>query len=155
MNALRSALLAVARAAQCDGDPTGALHDTVEAIGTIAQRAAGEGALDAASRRELVAQAGRILSAIIRRGVASGAFRPPCTRWAIESLPHALVAGVCARWVFGLATERSLRAGAAADAALALLRPLVAPGAQEAPSMRGFGDAALRTYVRPKRSIRV
>ncbi len=125
MNALRSALLAVERRAQSDGDPTRALHDAVQAIGDIAQRAAGQGALDTLGRRQLVPQGGRILSDIIRRGVASGAFRPGCTRWAVESLPHALVAGVCARWAFGLPAGRSLRAGAAADAALEVLRPPV------------------------------
>jgi hypothetical protein len=128
MNALRSALAAVERTAQADADPTRALHDTVEAIGNIAQRAAAQGTLDGECRRQLVPQGGRILSAIIRRGVASGAFRPGCTRWALESLPHALVAGVCARWVFGLAAARSLRAGAAVDAALAVLRPPVPAG---------------------------
>ncbi len=125
MNALRSALLAVEQSAQCDGDPRRALHDAVEAIANIAQRAAADGALNALRRRQFVPQGGRILSTIIRRGVASGAFRPGCTQWAVESLPQALVAGVCARWVFGLPAERSLGAAAAVAAALAVLRPPV------------------------------
>lgn len=125
MNPLRSVLWAVEQRAQSDGDPTRALRDTVEAIESIAQRAAAEGALNPLRRRQLVPQGGRILSAIIRRGVASGAFRPGCTRWAVESLAQALVAGVCARWVFDLPADRSLGAGAAVDAALAVLCPSV------------------------------
>jgi hypothetical protein len=43
-------------------------------------------------------------------------------------LVHALVAGACASWVFGLPEERSLRAGPAAEAALEVLRPPVVTG---------------------------
>jgi hypothetical protein len=125
MRALASALGALERATQSDGDPTMALHVAVEAIGKIAERAAGQGALDALRRRQLVSQGAGILSALIRRGVESGTFRPLCARWAVESLPYAIVAGVCARSVFDLPEERSLRAGAAADAALQVLRPRV------------------------------
>jgi hypothetical protein len=125
MRALASALGALERATQTDGDPTMALYDAVEVIGKIAERTAAEGALDALRRRQLVSQGARILSAIIRRGVESGTFRPPCVRWAVGSLPYAIVAGVCARSVFDLREERSLRAGAAADAALEVLRPRV------------------------------
>jgi hypothetical protein len=123
MRALGSTLEVLERATLSDGDPTRALHDAVEAIGKSAKRAAAEGALDARRRRGLVSQGARILSTIIRRGVASGAFRPPCARWAVERLPYAIVAGLYARAVFDLREERSLGAGAAADAALELLCP--------------------------------
>jgi hypothetical protein len=43
----------------------------------------------------------------------------------VERLPRAVVAGLCARWVFDLREERSLRAGAMADAALEVLSPRV------------------------------
>ncbi len=108
-----------------DGDPTEALRETVDTIGRIAQRAAGEVGFDSRRRRDLVRRGAHVLAAIIRRGVESGAFRPHCALWAIQSLPYAIVAGVCARWVFGLPEERSLRAGAAADAALEALCPPV------------------------------
>jgi len=98
---------------------------TVDTIGRIAQRAAGEVGFDSRRRRDLVRRGAHVLAAIIRRGVESGAFRPHCALWAIQSLPYAIVAGVCARWVFGLPEERSLRAGAAADAALEALCPPV------------------------------
>ncbi|HEX9488133.1 MAG TPA: hypothetical protein VF976_13785 [Gemmatimonadales bacterium] len=125
MRELGSTLGALERATQSDGDPTRALHDAVAAIGRIAERAAGDGPLDGLRRRQLVSRGARILSGIIRRGVESGTFQPPCPRWAVESLPRAVVAGVCARWVFDLREERSLWAGAAADAALDVLRPRV------------------------------
>jgi hypothetical protein len=125
MRAFGSTLGALERAPLSDGDPTRALHDAVEAIGRIAERAAGEGALNARRRHELVAKGEQILSTIIRRGVESGTFRPPCARWAVERLPYAIVAGMYARSVFDLREERSLRAGAAADAALEVLRPRV------------------------------
>jgi hypothetical protein len=97
------------------------LRDAVEALWAIAARAAADS--DGASLRvELMHRSERILGRIIRRGVASGAFRPVCSRWAERGLVHALVAGACARWVFGLPAERSLGAGAAADAALEVLR---------------------------------
>jgi len=123
MRTFGSTLEPLERATLSDGDPTRALHEAVEAIGTGAKRAAAEGALDAGRRRGLVSQGARILSTIIRRGVESGAFRPPCARWAVERLPYAIVAGLYARAVFDLREERSLGAGAAADAALELLCP--------------------------------
>src|SRR2546427_631498 len=125
VKALQSALWALERRTPPDRDPTRALHDAIEAIARIAERAAGEGAFDAFRRRQLVRRGTHVLSAIIQRGVESGAFRPHCARWAVESLPYAIVAGVCARWVFGLPEERSLGASAAADAALEALCPPV------------------------------
>jgi hypothetical protein len=104
-------------------DPTTALREAVEAIWAIADRAATEGTLDALRRRELVRRGTSALSTIIRSGVASGAFRPPCPQWATRGLPRAIVAGICARWAFGLPEERSLGAGPAAEAALEALRP--------------------------------
>jgi hypothetical protein len=130
MSALGSPLGALARATQSGGDATGALCGAVAAIEKIAERVAEDGALDGLRRRRLALRAAPILSAIIRRGVESGAFRPPCARWAAESLPHAIVAGVCARWVFGLRPEQSLGAGAAAAAALQALRPRVLAGSE-------------------------
>jgi hypothetical protein len=104
-------------------DPTTALREAVEALCTIAGQAAAEGTLDALRRRELARRGTNALSTIIHRGVASGAFRPPCALWATRNLPHAIVAAVCARWAFGLSEERSLRASAAVEAALEVLRP--------------------------------
>ena len=97
------------------------LRDTVEALWAIAE-ASGE-PWGASLRVQLMDRGKRILGRIIRRGVATGAFRPVCPRWAERDLAHALVAGACARWVFGLPEGRSLRARPAADAALAVLRP--------------------------------
>ena len=108
-------------------DPTTALREAVEALGTMAAQAAAEGALDALRRRELVRRGTNALSTIIHRGVASGAFRPTCALWATRRLPHAIVAGVCARWAFGLSEERSLGASAAADVVLEVLRPTRQP----------------------------
>ena len=125
MKALGSALRVLERPTPPSGDPTRGLRDAIEAIGKIAERAAGEGAFDDFRRRQLVRRGADVLSAIIRRGVESGAFRPYCARWAVQRLPYAIVAGVCARWVFGLPEERSLGAGAAADAALEALCPPV------------------------------
>jgi hypothetical protein len=125
MRALGSTLGALERATQSDGDATRALHDAVAAIGKIAEQVAEDGQLDRIRRRQLVLRGARILSAIIRRGVEAGTFRPPCPRWAVERLPRAVVAGLCARWVFDLREERSLRAGTMADAALEVLSPRV------------------------------
>jgi hypothetical protein len=123
MRALGSSLGTLERATQSNGDPTNALHDAVAAIGKGAQRAAGKGALDARRRRQLVSQGAQTLSAIIRRGVESGTFRPSCARWAVDGLPYAIAAGLCARWAFDLPEEQSPRAGAVVEAALAVLRP--------------------------------
>jgi len=125
VKALGSALRALERPTPPDCDPTRALHDVMEAIEEIAERAAAEGAFGAFRRRQLVRRGAHVLSTIIQRGVESGAFRPYCARWAVQRLPYAIVAGVCARWVFGLPEERSLGAGAAADAALEVLCPPV------------------------------
>jgi hypothetical protein len=121
MSALGSPLETAVRAAPSDADPARALHEAVEAIARVAERAAGAGVLDAPRRRQLVSQSAEVLSTIIRRGVEAGTFRPPCARWAVERLPYAIVAGLYARALFDLPEERSLRAGAAADAALELL----------------------------------
>ena len=125
MKALGSALRVLERPTPPSGDPTRGLRDAIEAIGKIAERAAGEGTFGDLRRRQLVKRGAHVLSGMIQRGVESGAFRPHCALWAIQSLPYAIVAGVCARWVFGLPEERSLRAGAAADAALEALCPPV------------------------------
>jgi hypothetical protein len=102
-------------------DPATELRDAVEALRAIAARAAADS--DGASLRvELVHRGKRTLRSIIRRGVASGAFRPVCAGWAERGLVHALLAGARARWVFGPPEGRSLGAGAAADAALEVLR---------------------------------
>jgi len=108
MKAFGSALRALERRTPLDRDPTRALHDAIEAIGKIAERAAGEGTFGAFRRRQLVRRGAHVLSGMIRRGLESGAFRPSCARWAVQRLPYAIVAGVCARWVFGLPEERSL-----------------------------------------------
>jgi len=113
-------------------DPTTALRERVEAIWAIAERAAGQGTLDALHRRELVRRGTSALSTIIRSGVASGAFRPTCPMWATRGLPRAIVAGVCARWVFGLTEKRCLRPATAADAALEVLRPAAFPSPHRA-----------------------
>src|SRR5207237_6404788 len=63
------------------------------------------------------------LSAVIRRGIASGTFRPRCTSWAIRRLPFAIVAGGCIHWVFGLTPGPSLRAATAVAGVLEALRP--------------------------------
>ena len=103
-------------------DPTTALREALEAAWAIAERAAREGRLDPLRRRELVRRGTSALSTIIRSGVASGAFRPPCPQWATRGLPRAIVAGIYARWAFGLPEERSLGAGPAAEAVLEALR---------------------------------
>lgn len=116
---------------QTDRDPITALRKTVEAIWNVVERAASEPALDPSgrdarallARRELVQRGTCVLSAVIQRGVESGAFRPGCAAWAIRGMPFAIVSGACAHWVFGLATVRSLRASTAIAAALDVLRP--------------------------------
>ena len=113
------------------GHPTAALRDTVEAIWEIVERATSEPSLDSLhhglrallARRELVQRATCTLSAVIRRGVASGAFRPQCVPWAIERLPFAIVTGACVHWTLGLATGPSLRASVAIEMVLEVLRP--------------------------------
>ena len=114
-------LQSLERVDESDGDPTAALRDTVEAIWEIVERATSEPSLDSLHHglRALLAR----LSAVIRRGVASGAFRPQCVPWAIERLPFAIVAGACVHWTLGLATGPSLRASAAIEMVLEVLRP--------------------------------
>src|SRR5260370_41339931 len=119
------------RSRRSAADPSTALRETVEAIWQIVEHAARESTRDGSrhdidavlARRELVRRGTRELSAVIRRGVESGAFRPACAPWAIRRLPFALVAGACAHWVFGLSQRPALRAGATGGAALAGLRP--------------------------------
>lgn len=119
------------RVGESADDPTAALRDTVDAIWEIIEQATSEPTLDSVhhgltallARRELIQRATHTLSAVIRRGVASGAFRPRCTPWAIERLPFAIVTGACVHWTLGLATGPSLRAGAAIEMGLEVLRP--------------------------------
>ena len=119
-----SALEALERASGLHADPTTALRETVEALWTIAAQAASTNSGVTSVRVELMRRGKRILSVIIRRGLAAGAFRPRCSLWAEQGLPHALMAGACAPWVLGLPQERSPRAGLAAEAALEALRPV-------------------------------
>lgn len=122
---------ALERSSRSGADSTTVLEETVGCIWRIIEHAASEYGLDVSrhgiravlARRQLVRRATATLSAVIRRGVASGAFRPACPSWAIRRLPYAIVAGACVHWVFGLATGPSLRARTAVDAALELLRP--------------------------------
>ncbi len=124
------ALRAVEDAGQADHDSVTALRNTIEAIWRIVTQLASDRSLDRSrhsagellARRELVQRATWILSAVIRRGVESGAFRPPCVSWAIERLSFAIVRGACVHWVFGLPKRPSLRAGTAVAAALEILR---------------------------------
>jgi hypothetical protein len=101
--------------------PSAALLEAVEWLWQVVERAAGEGTLDTARRRELERHGRHILSGIIRRGVRSGAFRPRCALWAVVGLPFAIVAGAGARWVFGLRKGRWPTARTAATAALRML----------------------------------
>jgi len=125
-------LRSLERSRKSDRDPVATLRETVEAIWTIVAGATsdislhgsrhGGGALLA--RRELVQRGTCALSAVIRRGVASGAFRPRSPSWAIRRLPFAIVAGACVHWMIGLATGPSLRASTAVEGALEVLRPV-------------------------------
>jgi len=117
-----TALGALERSSESHDDVTTALREAVAALWTIAAQAASSNSGGASVRVELVQRGKRILSVIIRRGLASGAFRPRCRLWAEQGLPHAVMAGACACWVLGLPQERSLSAGAAAEAALEALR---------------------------------
>jgi len=107
------------------------LAETVDAIWKMVEQAAADDALDPSgrgpgallARRDLVQRGTRKLSAVIRRGVESGAFSPRCPAWAVHRLPFAIVAGGCAHWVFGLSKGPSLRAHTAVKAALEALRP--------------------------------
>jgi hypothetical protein len=124
-------LRSLERSSESGPDPVAALRETVEAIWKIVEQAASERSLDGSrrgvgallARRELLHRGTCALSAVIRRGVASGAFRPRCASWAIQRLPFAIVAGACVHWVLGLVPVPSLRPSIAVDAALAVLRP--------------------------------
>ncbi len=114
-----------------DADASTTLAETVDAIWKMIEQAATDGALDLSrgdggallARRELVQRGTGMLSAVIRRGVESGAFWPRCPAWAVHRLPFAIVAGGCAHWVLGLSQGPSLRACTAVKAALEVLRP--------------------------------
>ncbi len=124
------ALGAAEDAGQADHDSVTALRNTIEAIWRIVKRQASDRPLDRSrtgagevlARRELVQRGTCILSAVIRRGVESGAFRPPCVAWAVERLPFAIVRGACVHWMFGLSKRPSVGAGTAVAAALEILR---------------------------------
>jgi hypothetical protein len=134
-------LRSLQRVAESQREPITALSDTVEAIWNVVEQAASEPALDTSradagallARRELLHRATCILSAVIRGGVESGAFRPGCASWAIRRLPFAIVAGACVHWMFGLATKPSLRASVAVEAALEVLRPRLPPPRRGSP----------------------
>ncbi len=114
-----------------DRDPTTALREAVEGIWMIIAQTASDSALDVSrqgvrallARRELVQRGTCTLSAVIRRGVESRAFRPQCAAWAIDRLPVAIVAGACMHWVFGVSKQPTLQVGTAVSAALEVLRP--------------------------------
>ncbi len=124
-------LQSLERVVESHDDATAGLRDTVEAIWDIVEQATSEPSLDSVhhgltallARRELVQRATGTLSAVIRRGVASGAFRPRCVPWAVERLPFAIVTGACVHWTLGLAVGPSLRASAAIEMVLEVLRP--------------------------------
>jgi len=129
-----SQLRSLERSTQADRDPLTVLGKAVEAIWRIVEGAGSEGSLDGSrggssallARRELVQRSTCALSAVIRRGVASGTFRPRCPSWAIRRLPFAIVAGACAHWVLGVSTGPSLRATTAVAALWEVLRPKAA-----------------------------
>jgi len=141
---IETTLRALEDAAKTEGNPATALRDTIEAIWRIVKRQASDRPLDRTrhsagellARRELVQRGTCILSAVIRRGVESGAFRPPCLPWAVERLPFAIVRGACLQWVFGLSKKPSVRAGTAVVAALEILR------AEQSPASRPSHEAA-------------
>src|SRR5258708_210368 len=124
-------LQSLERSRKSDPDPATALLETVAAIWPIlaqppshmALRGSRHGARGLPARGELVQRGKCTLSGVIRRGVASGAFRPRRASWAIRRLPFAIVAGACVHWVLGLATAPSLSASAAVKGALEVLRP--------------------------------
>jgi hypothetical protein len=103
----------------------------VEAIWRIVEQVGAERALGGSredggallDRRELVWRGTCALAAVVRRGVAAGAFRPQCEAWAIRHLAFAIVAGACVHWMLGLAQGPSLRASTAVEAALEVVRP--------------------------------
>ena len=110
-----------AHTGRAPADAITALRETVQSIWHTVGQSDPERAL--LYRRELVQQGTCRLSAVIRWGVETGAFRPECPSWAIERLPFAIVAGAFAHWVLGLSTGPSLRASTAIGAALEILQP--------------------------------
>jgi len=111
------------RSRKSDWDATTALRETVEAIWKLVEQAPSDDTGGLLARRELLQRGTCELSAVIRQGVALGAFRPECPSWAIRRLPFAIVSGACLHWVLGLATGPCLGAGTAVAAALEVLRP--------------------------------
>src|SRR2546427_11643975 len=103
-------LRSLERCREPNRDPATALRETVEAIWRIVEQASSETALDGShhgvtalfARRELVHRGTRVLSAVISRGLASGAVWPPCTSGAIRRLGFTNVAGECGHRAFGL-----------------------------------------------------
>src|SRR5881397_2698999 len=81
------------RSSSSHADPIAALRETVESIWRAVAQAAPETALLA--RRELVRRETCKLSAVIRGGVAAGAFRPECPSWAIERSEERRVGKEC------------------------------------------------------------
>src|SRR2546426_9443917 len=79
------------RSSSSHADLIAALRETVESTWRAVAQAAPETALLA--RRELVRRETCKLSAVIRGGVAAGAFRPESPSGAIERLPLAILAG--------------------------------------------------------------
>jgi len=121
-----SQLRSLERSTQSNRDPLTVLGEAVEAIWRIVEGAGSERSPDGSrggssallARRELVQRSTCALSAVIRRGVASGTFRPRC--------PFAIVAGACAHWMLGVSTGPSLRATTAVAALREVLRPKAA-----------------------------
>lgn len=111
------------RSRKSDWDATTALRETVEAFWKVVEQTPSYDTCGPLARRELVRRGTCVLSAVIRRGIASGTFRPRCTAWAIRRLPFAIVAGGCVHWVFGLTPEPSLHAATAVAGVLEVLRP--------------------------------
>lgn len=124
-------LRAIERCVTSIEDPVTALEETIAALWRTVERVAPDGAFDPTrhearalqARRGLVHWGTSILSAVIRRGVAAGTFRPRCASWAIERLPFAIVWGACMHWVFGLSRGPSLQARAVVEATLEILSP--------------------------------
>src|SRR2546430_17674887 len=87
-----SALEALERASGLHADPTTALRETVEALWTIAAQAASTNSGGTSVRAELMRRGKRILSVIIRRGLAAGGLRLRCGLRAEPGPPRAPLA---------------------------------------------------------------